>query len=306
MKHAYLILAHNNFDLLKKLLILIDDDRNDIYIHLDKKLGNFDTQFLKESLKKSNIYFLENRIDIKWGHISQIMAEFNLFKKAFNNDEKYSYYHLISGVDLPIKTQDYIHDFFSINAGKEFIGFANDPFFDLHQKVSKIHIATRHFKDPKLKRKIWFFFDKLFVKIQYIIGYNYTKVDQDKFKLAKGCNWVSVTNDFVKYLISKESECLKRFKYSVCPDEIYKHTILVNSNFVNNIYAPNEDEYEGCMRYIDWKKGSPHIFDNTDLKELIDSDKIFARKFDEKNSEIIESIFDFINKKQNNENFICN
>lgn len=36
-KHAYLIMAHNEFDILEKQLILLDDYRNDIYIHIDKK-----------------------------------------------------------------------------------------------------------------------------------------------------------------------------------------------------------------------------------------------------------------------------
>ena len=40
-KHAYLIIAHNNFYILKKLIALIDDERNDIYIHIDKKTKNF-------------------------------------------------------------------------------------------------------------------------------------------------------------------------------------------------------------------------------------------------------------------------
>ncbi len=37
-KHAYLIMAHDNFEQLKILLDLIDDYRNDIYLHIDKKL----------------------------------------------------------------------------------------------------------------------------------------------------------------------------------------------------------------------------------------------------------------------------
>ena len=31
-KHAYLIMAHNDFDILEKQLRLLDDIRNDIYI----------------------------------------------------------------------------------------------------------------------------------------------------------------------------------------------------------------------------------------------------------------------------------
>lgn len=30
-KHAYLIIAHNDFYILEKLLMLLDDERNDIY-----------------------------------------------------------------------------------------------------------------------------------------------------------------------------------------------------------------------------------------------------------------------------------
>ena len=32
--HAYLIIAHDQFDLLESLLKCIDDERNDIYIHI--------------------------------------------------------------------------------------------------------------------------------------------------------------------------------------------------------------------------------------------------------------------------------
>lgn len=41
MKHAYLILAHNEFVILERLIQSIDDERNDIYIHFDGKLENY-------------------------------------------------------------------------------------------------------------------------------------------------------------------------------------------------------------------------------------------------------------------------
>lgn len=36
--HAYLIIAHNEFEVLTKLIGLLDDNRNDIYVHIDKKV----------------------------------------------------------------------------------------------------------------------------------------------------------------------------------------------------------------------------------------------------------------------------
>ena len=35
--HAYMIIAHNQFELLERLIAALDDERNDIYIHIDKK-----------------------------------------------------------------------------------------------------------------------------------------------------------------------------------------------------------------------------------------------------------------------------
>ena len=43
-KHAFLIMAHNQFDLLEMLIKLLDDPRNDIYLHIDQKVEDFDFQ----------------------------------------------------------------------------------------------------------------------------------------------------------------------------------------------------------------------------------------------------------------------
>ena len=40
-RHAYLILAHKNFGQLRKLVELLDDPRNDIFIHVDGR-ADFD------------------------------------------------------------------------------------------------------------------------------------------------------------------------------------------------------------------------------------------------------------------------
>ena len=37
MKHAYLIIAHNEWEILHTLLTMLDDERNDIYLHIDRR-----------------------------------------------------------------------------------------------------------------------------------------------------------------------------------------------------------------------------------------------------------------------------
>jgi hypothetical protein len=295
LKHAYLILAHNNYYILEKLLKLLDDERNDIFVHVDKKVDGFDEQYFLSKILKSRLVFVSPRVDVKWGHITFVEAEFILFRRAYEQGP-YSYYHLISGVDLPIKSQDYIHNFFTENKGKEFLGISTDSNRAVQYKVTKIHVSTSFYKLNILwLRKILFLIDKSFAFIQQIVGYNTIKLDTD-FTLSKGANWVSVTQDFVEYLLSKEAECLRIFKHSVCPDEIFIHTVLHNSPFRDKLYDV-KDEYKGCMRLIDWKRGNPYIFNKNDFDEIMSSDRLFARKFDEKDLVIVNLIFERLSVK---------
>lgn len=124
-KHAYLIMAHNNFKVLEKIIELLDNKKNDIYIHIDKKVKfNYEEEKKYKSMaRNSKIKFLENRIKISWGGYSQIECELLLIKEALKSEENYSYFHLISGVDLPLKNSDQIYNFFEKNNGKEFVHF---------------------------------------------------------------------------------------------------------------------------------------------------------------------------------------
>ena len=57
-RHAYLILAHKNFTQLRKLVELLDDSRNDIFIHVDKK-ARFNPDEWKDACKYSSLSFIE-------------------------------------------------------------------------------------------------------------------------------------------------------------------------------------------------------------------------------------------------------
>ena len=65
-KHAYLVMCHNNFNHLCKLLTELDDIRNDIYIHIDKKTSEYSKSSIEKSVKKSKLCFVK-RISVEWG-----------------------------------------------------------------------------------------------------------------------------------------------------------------------------------------------------------------------------------------------
>ena len=149
-KHAYLIIAHNNWKQLSLLLSVLDDERNDIYIHIDKKSKNVPIDSLRKSVKKSKLH-IYRKFKIYWGHFSQVECELYLFEKTSKN--KYFRYHLISGADLPIKSQDYIHDFFEKNADYEFVHY------DTEERLKNDHEIGRrtriyHFLQKNIEEDI--------------------------------------------------------------------------------------------------------------------------------------------------------
>lgn len=75
-------------------------------------------------LKYSNIHVFK-KVDVGWGEDSQIECEMFLFNEAYKKGP-FDYYHLLSGVDLPLKSNYYIHDFFDQNKGKEFVGIMDE------------------------------------------------------------------------------------------------------------------------------------------------------------------------------------
>lgn len=118
-KHAYLILAHKSDYVLNSLLRLIDDERNDIFIHMDKRNRKYNESKTCSVVKKATIKHCE-RWKCAWGGYSLVKAELSLLELATKSGN-YSYYHLLSGQDLPIKSQDEIHNFFASNYGKEVV-----------------------------------------------------------------------------------------------------------------------------------------------------------------------------------------
>lgn len=112
---------------------------------------------------------------------------------------------------------------------------------------------------------------------------------KQEVEFRKGSQWFSITHNFCLYLLEKKPFVLRRFRYTLCPDEIFVQTLLWNSSFKKNIYNI-EDNNIGSMRLIDWNRGDPYTWKIQDYTELVNSDKLFARKFSSQEEELIKLI----------------
>ena len=278
MRHAYLIIAHNELEILRILLSLLDDERNDIYVHIDKK-ASFDGTMLRTV--KSGLHVLPVRMDARWGDFSLVEIELLLLKEAYSNGS-YSYYHLLSGVDLPIKSQDYIHDFCERHQGKEFIGIAQHVSQrELDWRSQHWFVYSRDFQSKNLFKKV---VRAVFARLQSLIGYRRTSL-----QVKKGSQWCSITHDLVGYLLQNEDLIRKIFSHTYCPDELFIQTLCWNSEFKNRIYNPN-DEFEGCKRYIKWENGVLQPLTLQEVDAMLLSSRWFARKFTSDNKHVVMEV----------------
>ncbi len=293
MRHAFLIIAHNNWWQLKQLIQLLDAENHDIYIHIDKKSISFSEKGFLNLTFKSKVYFFQE-YEVFWGGFSQVQVELFLFEKAYQ--QKYDYYHLISGADLPLKSNWKIDAFFEKNQGKEFILYdneklQNDP--EISRRTRYYHYLQNYRRrySKKWKNEIFTFCERVSLAMQIVLHVNRVK-DLD-WVVKYGSNWVSITDDLVAELLKQKDKIRKVFSCTNCADELFVQTVAYNCGFKDKIYYP-EDGMTENVRFIDWargKNGNPYTFRNQDYQSLQTNKNLFARKFSESiDKEIIQRI----------------
>ena len=230
-----------------------------------------------------------------------VEIEFLLMKTA-RNKSNYAYYHIISGVDLPLHSQDYIHSFIeSLGGDKEFVSIAADS--DLDNKKDILHKTDQYWlftdnirRNGTIKSFVSNFLASVFVNLQRIIGIK----RKYPFKIRKSCQWMSITGNLCDYILKNEESILKTFKYTLCPDEFAIQAFILNSEFNKKRYLPNEPS-KSDMRLVDWERGTPYTWQTSDYKELIKSDKFFARKFSSADIKIVYAIYRHVMEEKFND-----
>lgn len=251
-KQAYLIEAHKCDEMLLTLLRMLDVPWNDIFIHMDSKNTDYQPETVECRMKYAKVFHAE-RHSVVWGGVSQVKAELVLLKTAVAHGP-YQHYHLISGVDLPIQTQEDIRAFFEANPDVEFVHFDPHPFSPFNDE----RVYYRHFfQNIDLRRHpVLGVINGILLSGQKLLK---IKRNQD-VHFTKGSNWFSCTDGFARYLLTKEEWVLQ---------------VLGDTS----------------ARAIDWDRGNPWVWKYADLEQLKASPCMFARKFDiEKEPELVHEI----------------
>ena len=254
---------------------------------VEVNVSDFDFSYFKTVCKKARVFFTKKRINVRWGTQSQVRTELLLYESAFSNGP-YQYYHLLSGVDLPLKTQDEIHAFFS---GKQCEYIYNKTELSNYDIA---RVANYHFFIGS-KKRLTNTINIYLARVQGMLNIN--RIKHLDFPIRRGHNWCDLTNRAVQLLIQKKRQILKITKFSICADEVYKQTFLQNQGLM----IENDD-----LRLVDWVRSpngnNPHVFTIDDWDMLSNSNKLFARKFDTAvDKEVVDELFNHINMRHRGE-----
>ncbi|TCD46062.1 hypothetical protein D3X11_00860 [Streptococcus sp. X16XC17] len=313
LKHAYLIIAYDKFEQLAFQISLLDDPRNDIFIHMDKRthLTDQDKKNLQAAARHSNVYFTP-QIAVYWGHFSLVEAELILYKAAAEKGG-YDFYHLISGADLPLASQDYIHAFFEDKLDRIFITRYNqeeEKDLKLHKLVEHYHLSRRI--DPRhlspIPRKCLRLYQVLENKIQTALKVDRLHGKRTEWGFEGFSEWKSFGHDVLLAVLQQEEFIRKQFRFTFCSDEYFFSIVLKRAGLTDRIYdhrAVNDlpDEFQGNLRYINWWDGHPYEWidsakDKAQLDKGIALGHLFSRKFNlDKYPDLKEYILEKIREK---------
>lgn len=274
MKHAYLIMAHDQFLSLRELVTTLDDARNDIYIHFDKKvkvIPNLSTQF-------SKLVVLDKRVNVIWGDVSQIKAEYALYKASFH-EGKYGYYHLISGTHFPLKSNDDLHKWFDGCNGACVMRHVPVSESEIQKRFGQYHFFLRHLVSKKKSvNKAYHLGWRMTLNAQKRLG---VKRDTSFIK-GKASQWCSLNEDAVRMLLQNEAVSLKRFRRSFCCDEFFVRSVI------GNTHIPVIFDDRIC--YVEFVHTTPKRFKEEDYEQLLSSDALFFRKLTDSNITLAKKI----------------
>ncbi len=274
MKIAHLILAHTNPNQLNRLIKRLTYSNVDFYIHVDLKVSMEDFSFVKGD----NIFFVKERIKVIWGGYSMVQATVNGFCEILQSNKEYDYINLLSGQDYPLKRSEEIYGFFEANPGKAFMEILSieNEWQEAKTRLTQYHLTDYKFLGSyQVQKLLNFFLPK-------------RKLPKDLIQVGRS-QWLTITTTHVRYILNylKENTSIQKFfELTWGSDEIIFQTILYNSVYKDAIIKHN-------LMYIDWSEGkpSPKTFTIKDFPDLINSNKLFGRKFNEKiDTEILDAL----------------
>lgn len=290
LQHAFLMMVHKSPELFGRIVHILAKENHHFFVHIDKKAHNF-SEYKNIVSNVKNVTFIP-RMCVYHGSVTQIYCELALYRASMDTPIRMDYFHLISGQDYPLRSNEQFDDFMENNKGKSFGMIDSEEY---RNKCMKFKYPSRtDAYHPNANGIFLRILRKLTLKMQ--VKFHTRHCISNTWV---GGDWRSLYRPVVAYLldyIDKNPVFLKRYNHTWCCDELYYTTIIHPVQNQLNIDGTKP------LRYVSWKpthpvssKYRPYNLDERDFPFLINSQAFFCRKVDLPNS---EKLLDMIDKQR--------
>lgn len=263
MRLAHLIIAHQNPQMLERLVKRLKHPDADIFIQLDSKTDIVGFHYIEHAGYAS---FITNRVNIRPGSYSFIQAVINGLREILKNDENYTHINLLSSQDYPLRPVSEIHNFLFANPDKTFMHILHIP-DQWKEGLPRLNKYSLYGTGLPWQLELERAANAVLPKRK--LPYGLTPYG--------GSQWFTITPLCAQYAINfllLQPKLKHFFKYTRGVDELFFQTILMNSGLRNSVVDDN-------LRYVEMDgTDRPAVLTKADAGKLVSSGKFFARKFD--------------------------
>lgn len=265
---AYFIMIHHKPDVFKEMFQKIYTRDQFYLIHIDRNAkAEFTEEIQLYLIHFPNVYILES-MNIIAGGFSMIQAELNAMEYLLNVSNDWEYFINLSGEDSPLKSQNTIRKFLTVNNGRNYIFYYDQKFYrpDTLQRIQNHFTELTH----KISSLIY---RREFMKgvIPYIGG-----------------KWFIFTRETCVFLTNNKRvmDFEDYYLHTLLPSESFFQTVLLNTDF-NDIIV-NDDKRAVIEKTFFNKE---QYVDNF-IEILKSSNNLFIRKLNDKTD---KNILKYIN-----------
>lgn len=294
MKIAYIIQIYKNPQQVKRLIETLRDTNASFYLHVDRKVDLRPFQDILNEGKNNDIFFVHDRVKVYMSGFNMVQAILNSMReiRETNAKDDLDYVILLSGQDYPLKANNEIFGFLERNYGKEIISYTEMP-NQIWFQGGMYRIEEYHLNDLPMGYLLNKLAHAILPKRRFLDGVT----------PYGGSMWWCLTYECVKYVldfVQNNKKFVRFFKYTHIPSEMFFQTIIMNSLFANNTVGKiSGADLSDDLRYLRWSSefngAHPEILRKEDLDVLVQSDRLFARKFD---IDVDSMILDLIDRRR--------
>jgi Core-2/I-Branching enzyme len=261
MNVGYVVLAYKCPEQVLRLLSRIAGDRTSIALHVDRSAPATVYDAIAAGASAYQNVEMLHRQRTYWGGFGLVEATLRGLDHLVRRGSPVEYVMLLTGQDYPIRSRAAIERTLEETKPRSYVHNSPLPYWGWGSAGGMHRLRKWHYVGPRRLRFRVPWERRVPGRLQPFGGEAYWCLSRE-------------VAEYVSFFVAKNRSFVRFFRHVLIPDELFFHTIVMNSRF-------REHVVNDTLHYVDWDDDpGPAILTAADVDRIESSGKLFARKFD--------------------------